>query len=206
MSFACQSFAIFMPIVCTRMSHACHSYVTRMCLYLIYMYSYAIRMSVVCTRMSSVCHSYVLVCHPYVTRMYSYVIRMSLVCTCMSSICHSYVGLPWTFKQPVRNIESLWKYALKWTRYLISIFIVSFDQYEHVLVTLEKQINNFPRLYSWSSLCCHYEISNLSLQHRNFLPRNPEISVWWFLLKSVLKQRYEHCDDSVSEIKWKPCY
>ena len=188
MPFACQSYVL-----------VCHTHVIRMSLVCACIWS-------ICTRMPFLCQSYVLVCHLYVTRMYSYVIRMSLVCTCMASICHSYVGLPWTFKQPVRNIESLWKYALKWTRYLISIFIVSFDQYEHVLVTLEKQINNFPRLYSWSSLCCHYEISNLSLQHRNFLPRNPEISVWWFLLKSVLKQRYEHCDDSVSEIKWKPCY
>ena len=27
-------------------------------------------------------------------------------------------------KQPVRNIENIWKYALNWTWYLISIFIV----------------------------------------------------------------------------------
>ena len=29
MSVACHSYAICMPIVCTRMSHVCHSYVTR---------------------------------------------------------------------------------------------------------------------------------------------------------------------------------
>ena len=94
-------------------------------------------------------------------------------------------------KQPVRNTEDIWKYALNWTRYLISIFIVSFDLYEHVLATsLEKWKTNFPRLYSWSSLCCHYGISNILLHHQTFLPRNPEISVGWFLLKSVLKQMW----------------
>ena len=72
-----------MPIVCTRVSLVCHSYVTRM-------YSYVIRVSFVCTLMSSVCHSYIFVCDPYVTRMYSYVIRVSLVLTGMSSVCHSY--------------------------------------------------------------------------------------------------------------------
>ena len=58
------------------------------------------------------------------------------------------MGFLKVLKQPVRNIENIWKYALKWTRYLISIFIVSFDLYEHVLATsLEKRKTNFPRLY-----------------------------------------------------------
>ena len=113
MSFAC--YLIRMPVVCTRMSSACHSYVlvchpyithmyslSSVCHshvlvchpYITHMYSYVIRMSLACTRMSSVCHSYVLVCHPYVTCMYSYAIRKSLVCTRMSSVCHSYVVLP----------------------------------------------------------------------------------------------------------------
>ena len=88
-------------------------------------------------------------------------------------------------------LKVLWKYALKWTRCLISIFIVSFDLYEHVLLTsLEKRKTNFPRLYSWSSLCCHYGSSNILLHHQTFLPRNPEISVRWFLLKSLLKQMW----------------
>ena len=52
------------------MSFLCHSYVTRMC-------SYVIHMS--------------LVCHPDVTRKHLYVIRMSLVCRCISSVYHSYV-------------------------------------------------------------------------------------------------------------------
>ena len=54
-------------------------------------------------------------------------------------------------KQPVQNTENIWKYAFKWTRYfLISIFIVSFDLYKHVLATsLEKQKTNFPQLYFW---------------------------------------------------------
>ena len=42
--------------------------------------------------------------------------------------------------QSIRNIENTWKYALKWTRYLIPIFTVSFDLYKHVLATsLEKR-------------------------------------------------------------------
>ena len=90
-----------MSIVYTRMLRACHSYVTRMCLYLslctrmlfiCHSYIlYVIRMSLSSTRMSSVCHSYVLICHPYVIRMYSCVIRTSLVCTRKSSLCQSYV-------------------------------------------------------------------------------------------------------------------
>ena len=112
MSLACQSYAICMSIVCTRMSRACHSYVTRMRLYFIFMDSYAIRMSLVCTHLSSVCHSYVLVCndisfactrmpsicylyvllcYSHITRMYLYVIRMPLVYTYMSSVCYWYV-------------------------------------------------------------------------------------------------------------------
>ena len=77
----------------------------------------------------------------------------------------------------------------KWTRYLISISIVSFNLYEHVLTaSLEKRKTNFPRLYSWSSLSCHYGIRNILLLHQNVLPRNPEIFVRWILLKSVPKQ------------------
>ena len=102
------------------------------------------------------------------------------------------MGFLKVLKQPVRNIENIWKYVLKWTRYLISILIESFDLYEHVLATsLEKWKTNFPRLYSWSCLWCHYGISNILLHHQNVLPRNPEISVRWFLLKSVLKQTWE---------------
>ena len=74
---------------------------------------------------------------------------------------------------------------------MISILIVSFDLYEHVLATsLEKWKTDFHRLYSWSSLLCHYGISNILLHHQNILPRNPEIYVKWFLLKSVLKQMW----------------
>ena len=94
------------------------------------------------------------------------------------------MGFLKVLKQPVQNIENIWKYALKWTRYLILIFIVSFDLYEHVLATpLEKRKTNFPPLYS-----CHYGISTILLHHQNFLPRNPEMSVRWFLLKSLLQQ------------------
>ena len=55
------------------MSVACHLYITRMYLHVIYM-------SLVCTRISPICHSYVLVCHPHITRMHTYVIRMLFVC------------------------------------------------------------------------------------------------------------------------------
>ena len=56
--------------------------------------------------------------------------------------------------------------------------------------SLEKRKTNFPRLYSWSSVSCHYGISNILLHHQTFLPRNSEISVRWFLLKAVLKQMW----------------
>ena len=68
---------------------------------------------------------------------------------------------------------------------------LSFDLYEHVLATsLEKRKTNFPRLHSWSSLRCRYRFSNILLHHQNVLPRIPEISVRWFLLKSVLKEMW----------------
>ena len=101
------------------------------------------------------------------------------------------MGFLKVLKQPLRNIESIWRYTLRWTRYLISIFVASFDLYEHVLATSsEKRKTNFPRLYSWSSLCCHYGISNILLHQQNFSPRNHEIPVAWLLLKSVLKQMW----------------
>ena len=109
-------------------------------------------------------------------------------------------------KQPVQNIENIWKYALKWTRYLISIFIVSFDLYEYVLATsLEKRKTNFPRLYSRSSLCLHYRISNILLHHQNFLPRNPDISMKWFYWNRC-SNRCEHRDGRVRESKCEPFY
>ena len=110
--FVCHSHVIQISILCTRMSLACHSNVTRKCLYFICMYSFVIGMSFVCTRMSSLCYTYALiccphftcmysyiihmslvwlVCHPYVTFMYSYVTCMSLICTRLSSVCHSYL-------------------------------------------------------------------------------------------------------------------
>ena len=101
------------------------------------------------------------------------------------------MGFLKVLKKLVRNIENIWKYASKWTRYLISIFIGSFGLHGHVLATsLEKRKTNFPRLYSWSSLCYHHGISNILLHHQTFLPRNPELSVRWFLLKYVLKHMW----------------
>ena len=90
MSFACQSYAIRMSILCTRMSSVClYVLVCHLCSTRIY--SYVIPVSLVCTRMLFICLSYLLLRHPYVTNIYSHVIRMSLVCTRMSSVCHSYV-------------------------------------------------------------------------------------------------------------------
>ena len=84
--------------------------------------------------------------------------------------------------------RKIWKNALNLTRYLISIFAESFDSYEHVLATsLEKRKTNFPRLYSSSNLYSHYGISNILLHDQNASPRNSEIFVRWFLLKSVLE-------------------
>ena len=101
------------------------------------------------------------------------------------------MGFLKVLKQALRNIENIWKYVLKWMRYLISIFIVSFDLYEHILATsLEKWKINFPRLYSWSNLYCHYGISNVLPHHQNSLPRKPKVTVRWFSLKSVLKQMW----------------
>ena len=49
-------------------------------------------------------------------------------------------------------------------------------------------------------------ISNIFFHHQNVSPKNHEISVTWFLLKSVLKQRCEQRDARISESKWKPSY
>ena len=68
---------------------------------------------------------------------------------------------------------------------MISIFIVSFDLYEHVLATFEKRKINFPRLHSWSILCCHYEISNILQHHQTFLPIKP-----WNFYETVLKHMW----------------
>ena len=88
-----------MSFVCTRMSHVCKFYVTRM-------YGHVIRMSLVyarilskCTRMPFVCQSYALVYDLYVTIMYLRVMvchshllvhhpYVSLVYSCMSFVCH----------------------------------------------------------------------------------------------------------------------
>ena len=105
MLFVWNSYVIRMSIVHTGMSLICHSYVTRMCPYIICMYSYVICMSHVCTRMSSVYHSYVLVCNG-MSLVYT---RMSSVCHCMSCICHSYVSVchpyitrTWFYHEPFK--------------------------------------------------------------------------------------------------------
>ena len=72
-----------MPLVYTRVSLVCQSYVLVCHTYVIHMYSYVIHMSLVCTRMSSVCHSYSSVCHSYVL------------------VCHSYVTRMWFYHEPV---------------------------------------------------------------------------------------------------------
>ena len=85
---------------------------------------------------------------------------------------------------------------------MISIFVASFGLYEHVLATLLEKRKTI-------SLACILDqvysviIVDILLHHQNFSPRNHEISVKWFLLKSVLKHRCEH---RISESKWKLCY
>ena len=120
MSFACHLYSIRMPIVCTRMSHVYHTYVT-------VMYSYVIRMSLVCpriltiyTRMSFLCHSHVLACHPYVTHMHFYVIVCnSQVVVChpcvirISFICHLYVLLCFPLEKFVSsNDVNKWLFSI----------------------------------------------------------------------------------------------
>ena len=81
--FVCQSYVLVCHtyVICMSLVlRTCHSYITRVCSYFIYMYSYAIRMAVVCTGISSVCHSYVLVCN-----------GMPLVYTRMSFVRHSHL-------------------------------------------------------------------------------------------------------------------
>ena len=95
-------------------------------------------------------------------------------------------------------LKVLWKYALKWTRYLISIFIVSFNLYEHILVTLEKRKTNFPQLYSWSSLFCHYGISCIT---KPFCPETLRY-LWDGFCWNPYWNRCEHRDGRVSKSKW----
>ena len=72
---------------------------------------------------------------------------------------------------------------------------------------IRKTENKFPSpLFLILCLSSHYGISNILLHHKNFSPRNHEISVTWFLLKSVLKQRCKQRDARISESKWKPFY
>ena len=107
------------------------------------------------------------------------------------------MGFLKVLKQPVQNI---WKYALKWTRYFISVFIAIFDLYEHVLATsLEKRKTNFLRLYSWSSLCCHYGISNILLHHQTFCRETLKFQWNGFSWNSCWN-RCEHRDGRVSEV------
>ena len=103
-------------------------------------------------------------------------------------------------------LKVLWKYALKWTRCLISIFIVSFNLYEHVLLTsLEKRKTNFPRLYSWSSLCCHNESAIFWCITKPFYPETLKF-LWDGFYWNTCWNRCEHRNGRVSESKWEAFY
>ena len=83
------------------------------------------------------------------------------------------------------------------------MFFKSFGPYS---TSVQKRKTNFHCLYSWSSLCCYYGMSSISLYHLNFPRRISDISVRWFLLIPVPKQIYEDSADSASKSKWKLRY
>lgn len=71
------------------------------------------------------------------------------------------------------------------------MFLESFGQYEHILETLfETKKNNFHCFYSGTCFCCHHE--TLKNNDHSFLCRNRELSLIWFWLLSVLKERHKH--------------
>lgn len=112
LSFASQSQAIFMLLLChshitrkysyiiriqpyiIRLSLVCYSYVT-------HMYSYVISMPFVCTLISFICHSYVTRTYLYVTRIYSYAILISLICSRMSLECVHFMSLVYFYHKPL---------------------------------------------------------------------------------------------------------
>lgn len=83
------------------------------------------------------------------------------------------------------------------------MFFKSFGPYS---TSVQKRKTNFHCLYSWSSLCCYYGMSSISLYHLNFPRRISDISVRWFLLIPVPKQIYEDSAGSASKSKWKLRY
>ena len=99
MSFACHLHAICMSIVCTRMSHLCNLYVTRVYAHVIHTSLVCTHILSTCTHMPFVCQSYVLLRHLYVTRMYLYV----LVCHSYVLVCHPYVTRMWFYHEPLKT-------------------------------------------------------------------------------------------------------
>ena len=109
-------------------------------------------------------------------------------------------------KQPVRNIENIWKLALKWTRYLISILIVNFDLYEYVLATsLEKE-----KLTSLD--CILDQVYAVIMESAVFCcitkPFCPETLkfLWDGFGWNPCWKRCEHRDGRASESKWEAFY
>ena len=78
-------------------------------------------------------------------------------------------------------------------------------KFRSIWISLENWKTDFPRLYSWSSLCCYYGIRNILLYHQNILPRNSDISVIFFYWNPCWN-RCEHSDGRVNESKWEPFY
>ena len=119
MSFVCDLYA--------RMWLVCHSYVTRMCLY--------IPMSLVCCPYV-ICIS--LVCHPYITRMCAYVTRISLICTSMSPIyhlhvlvCHPYVTRMWFYHELLSIRKEL--QMTEFVKFLLHVVISWYKEYFHMI-------------------------------------------------------------------------
>ena len=109
-------------------------------------------------------------------------------------------------KQPVRNIENIWKYALKWTRCLILIFIVSFNLYEHVLAA---SLENGKLI----SLACILDQAYAVIMEsaifccitKPFCPETLKF-LWDGFYWNPCWNRCEHRDGRVSKSKWEPFY
>lgn len=74
------------------------------------------------------------------------------------------------------------------------IFLWIFNTYEHVLSTLEKQNQSLSLYHKHFSAAIieSQKNSNLSPNHQNRFRRGFKISLIWFSLEYVLKERWEH--------------
>ena len=104
------------------------------------------------------------------------------------------------------SLENIWKYALKWTRYLISIFIVSFNLYEHVLATSFEKRKTI-------SLACILDQAYVAIMEsaifccitKIFCPETLKF-LWDGSYWNLRWNRCEHRDSRLSESKWEAFY